>query len=294
MLSMQALRMVSTEDMSHDEWLEQRKKGIGGSEVAAIVGLSRFKSAYSVFLDKIGELPPIEDNPKMKAGRVLEPVIADWFTDETGIKVQEQKWIFQHSQYPFMLANIDRWVPGENAGLEIKNTSEYNRQDWFDGLTEIIPVEYQLQSNHYMAVTNADKWYVAVLIGGWDFQWRVIERDEQLIKNLITIEQNFWDNHVLANVPPQVGSQDTDLLSNAFPRSNGSTMEISEAYYELVKNLLDAKSQHELAKVNYEEAKNRIKQLMGENELALWQGERFCSWKSNIKGSRVFKIIGGI
>lgn len=291
---MNALRLVSTEDLIHEEWLEYRKQGIGGSDVAAIVGLSRFKSAYSVYLDKIGELPPLEDNPKMKAGRVLEPVIADWFTEETGIRTQEQKWIFQHQEHPFMLANIDRWIPGENAGLEIKNTSEYCRHDWFDGQTEIIPTEYQLQANHYMAVTNADRWYVAVLIGGWDFQWRIIERDERLIDNLITIEKNFWENHVLAEVPPQVGAQDTDLLNSTYPLSRETSTEISEAYYDLVKTLLDAKDAYNASKTAYEDAKNKIKMLMGENELAYWQGEKFCTWKSNKKGVRSFKIIGGI
>ncbi|MDF2652995.1 MAG: endonuclease, partial [Paenibacillus sp.] len=227
---MQALRLVNTEDLIHDEWLEYRKQGIGGSDVAAIVGLSRFKSAYSVYLDKIGELPPLEDNPKMKAGRVLEPVIADWFTAETGIRTQEQKFIFQHPEHKFMLANIDRWIPGENAGLEIKNTSEYCRHDWFDGNTEIIPTEYQLQANHYMAVLNAERWYVAVLIGGWDFQWRIIERDEELIKNLIMIEQDFWESHVQMQVPPAVGSKDTELLNNTYPISRSTSTDISEAY----------------------------------------------------------------
>lgn len=291
---MQALRLVSTENMNHDDWLENRKQGIGGSDVAAIVGLSRFKSAFSVYLDKIGELPPLEDNPKMKAGRVLEPVIADWFTEETGIKCQEQKWIFQHPEHPFMLANIDRWIPGENAGLEIKNTGEYCRNDWFEGNTEVIPTEYQLQANHYMAVTNADKWYVAVLIGGWDFQWRIIERDEQLIKNLITIEKNFWENHVQAKVPPQVGSQDTDMMNFMYPSSVPTSLNISEIHYDLIKRLLDSKKALDVAEESYEDAKNKVKQLMGENELALWQGEKFCTWKSNKKGVRVFKVIGGI
>lgn len=291
---MQALRLVETEDMTHDEWLEWRRKGIGGSDVAAICGLSRYKSALEVYLDKIGEIPPKEDNPKMKAGRILEPVIANWFTEETGIRVQKQNCIFQSKEYPFMLANIDRWVIGENAGLEIKNTSEYNRNDWFDGQTEVIPTEYQLQANHYMAVLGAERWYVAVLIGGWDFQWRVIERDDHLIANLITIEQAFWQHNVLGRNLPQVTAQDTDLLNKMYPTSKGTTLEISEIYYDLIKTLLDTKKVLKQAEEAHEDAKNKVKKLMGENELALWQGEKLCTWKTNSRGSRVFKIIGGI
>ncbi|WP_374718348.1 YqaJ viral recombinase family protein [Neobacillus sp.] len=291
---MQALRLVETGDMTHDEWLEWRRKGIGGSDVAAICGLSRYKSALEVYLDKIGEIPPKEDNPKMKAGRILEPVIANWFTEETGIRVQKQNCIFQSKEYPFMLANIDRWVVGENAGLEIKNTSEYNRNDWFDGQTEVIPTEYQLQANHYMAVLGAERWYIAVLIGGWDFQWRVIERDEHLIANLITIEQTFWQHNVLGRNIPQVTAQDTDLLNKMYPTSKGTTMEISEIYYDLIKTLLDTKKVLKQVEEGHEDAKNKVKKLMGENELALWQGEKLCTWKTNARGSRVFKIIGGI
>lgn len=291
---MQALRLVGTKDLEHEEWLEWRKRGIGGSDVAAICGLSRYKSALEVYLDKLGEIPPVPDNPKMKAGRMLEPLIADWFAEETGIKVQKQNFIFQHKDYPFMLANIDRWVPGENAGLEIKNTAEYSRNNWFDGQTEIIPTEYQLQANHYMAVTGADKWYVAVLIGGWDFQWRVIERDDNLIKNLITIEENFWTHHVMAGVLPEVKAQDTDLMNYMYPASAPTSVNISEAYYELIKRLLETKQALKDAEEAHEDVKNKVKQLMGENELALWQGEKFCSWKTNARGSRVFKIIGGL
>ena len=290
---MQALRLVETDGMPHDEWLEWRRKGIGGSDVAAICGMSRYKSALEVYLDKLGEIPPKEDNPKMKAGRMLEPLLADWFTEETGIRVLEQKCIFQHKDYPFMFANIDRWVLGENAGLEIKNTGEYSRNDWFDGQNETIPTEYQLQANHYMAILGAEKWYVAVLIGGWDFQWRVINRDEQLIKNLISIEQNFWNNHVLAKVQPDVTAQDTDLLSYLYPESRDTQFELSDAHYDLIQRLVTTKGALETAKEQHEDAKNKVKKLMGENEMALWRGERFCSWKTNARGSRVFRILGG-
>jgi putative phage-type endonuclease len=291
---MKALRLVSTKDMEKDEWLEWRKQGIGGSEVAAICGYSKYSSPLSVYLDKLDEIPPLEDNPKMKAGRMLEDVIAQWFSEETGIKVQRQNAIFQHKEHPFMLANIDRWVPGQNAGLEIKNTSEYCRNDWFEGQEEVIPIAYQLQANHYMAVIGAERWYVAVLIGGWDFQWRVIERDEKLIQSLITIESNFWNENVLAKVPPAVISNDTDLLSQMYPESNGSSFDLSQSYYDLIRELLESKKDLETAKERHEDAKNKVKSLMGENELALWQGEKIFSWKTNKKGSRVFKILGGL
>lgn len=291
---MNAIRLVNTKELSHDDWLEWRKKGIGGSDVAAICGMNPYKSPLAVYLDKTDQLPPTEDNPKMKAGRILEPVIADWFKEETGYKVWRQNCIFQHREHPIMLANIDRWLPGENAGLECKNTSEYNRDDWFDGYEEVIPVSYQLQANHYMAVTGADRWFVAVLIGGWDFQWRVIERDENIVQRLIQIETSFWSEYVEKNIPPEVSHQDTDYINESYPDSNGQSFDLSESYYDLVKELLDSKNALKQAKIRHEDAKNKMKSIMGENELAYWQGEKMFSWKTDKRGRRTFKIIGGL
>lgn len=292
---MNALRLVNTKDMEKEEWLEWRKQGIGGSEVAAICGLSRFSSSpLSVYLDKLGQLAPLEDSPEMKAGRMLEDTIAKWFTEETGIRVMQQHSIFQSRDNPFMLANIDRWVIGKNEGLEIKNTKEFCRKDWFDGQEEIIPVSAQLQANHYMAILGAERWYVAVLIGGWDFQWRVIERDEKLINSLVTIEYNFWHEHVLKKRAPDVTSQDTNLLNDMYPLSNGLKFDLSESYYELIKEFIESKETLKRAERRHEEAKNKVKSLMGDYELAFWQGEKLFSWKTDKKGSRRFNILGGI
>lgn len=288
---MRTNRLVSTLEMSHDDWLQWRRTGLGGSDIAAICGLSRYKSPMEVYLDKLGEIPPIEDNPKMKAGRILEPVVADWFAEETGMKVIRQNAIFQHPRHPHMLANIDRWLPGQNAGLECKNTGEYAKGDW-EGTTA--PTEYILQANHYMAVTNADRWYIAVLIGGWDFQWRVIERDEELIKNLITIEEEFWNNNILAKQPPALSHQDTDYLKNTYKDSIAdSTIDLPEEAYPIIQSLAEAQKIIKTAKMQEETAKNQIKGIMQNKEKAYWQGDLRFTWKANKNGVRSFRAIGG-
>lgn len=287
---MQAIRLVNTKNLDHDAWLEYRQKGIGGSDVAAITGLSRYKSPMAVYLDKIGELPPVDDNPKMKAGRMLEQVIADWFAEEVGTKVWRQNAIFQHPEHKFMLANIDRWLPGQNAGLECKNTGEYSKDDWAGTQA---PTEYVLQCNHYMAVTGADRWYIAVLIGGWDFQWRVIERDETLIQNLITIEEAFWNDHVLAKVPPAFSHQDSDYLKEKYPDSQvGRAVHLPDDVYDIMQSLYTARSAEKEAKRLKDTATNQIKGYMEDAELAYYQGELRFTWKTNPK-SRPFKVVGG-
>jgi len=288
---MQALRLISTKELNHDDWLDWRRKGIGGSDVAAICGMSRYSSPVEVYLDKLGELPPLEDNPKMKAGRMLEPTIAEWFADETGLKVQRQNSMFQHKDHPFMLANIDRWLPGQNAGLEIKNTSEYCRDDWSGTQA---PTEYVLQCNHYMAVTGAERWFIAVLIGGWDFQWKVIERDDDLIQNLITIESEFWKHNVLAKIPPAFSYQDTDYLKETYKDSIAdSSVDLPEEAYPIMESLNEARKALKAAEIAEETAKNRIKGIMQLKELAYWQGDLRFTWKANKKGIRSFRVVGG-
>jgi putative phage-type endonuclease len=287
---MSAQVFASTTDMSHEDWLQARRKGIGGSDVAPICGLSKYSSPMTVYLDKIGELPPLEDNPKMKAGRMLEPLIADWFSEDTGIKIMRRNAILQHKKHPFMLANIDRWVVGQNAGLEIKNTSEYLRDEW---VNEKVPTEYMLQCNHYMAVTGAERWYVAVLIGGWDFQWRLIERDDDLIQNLITVEERFWNDHVLAKVSPEVSYQDTKYINETFPESNAdSYIHLLEEDYPTIQDFLKARHDVKEAQNREETAKNKIKLTMGDAETAYFQGEKMFTWKTGKKG-RTFRVVGG-
>lgn len=288
---MEALKLVSTNDLTHDDWLEFRRQGIGGSDCAAICGLSRYSSPLNVYLDKVGERPPIEDNPRMKAGRILEPVIAEWFAEETGYKVMKRNAIFQHKQHPFMLANIDRWIPGYNAGLEIKNTSEYCKDEWM-GTTA--PTEYVLQANHYMAVTGADRWFIAVLIGGWDFQWRVVERDDNLISNLVTIEKEFWESNVQAKIPPSFSHQDTEYLKERYKDSVvDSGVDLPKEAYSIMEDIKEARRAKDNADIAKKIAENKIKGIMGHNEKAYWQGDLVFTWKANKNGVRSFRVVGG-
>ncbi|XEC97013.1 YqaJ viral recombinase family protein [Paenibacillus tarimensis] len=287
---MQAIRLANTKEMAHDEWLKWRQKGIGGSDVAPICNMSRYRSAMNVYLDKLGELPPLEDDPKMKAGRMLEPLIADWFAEETGMKVWRQNAIFQHPEHPFMLANIDRWLPGQNAGLECKNTSEYCKDDWSGTQA---PAEYIMQCNHYMAVTGADRWFIVVLIGGWDLQWRVIERDDELIQSLITIEGEFWNNHVLAKIPPAFSHQDGDYLRSKYPNSNAAlSIDLPEETYSIMQSLFEARKAKKNAEEQEKTAKNQLMGLMGDAEKAYFQGDLRFTWKTGAK-SRTFRVVGG-
>lgn len=290
---MQPNKLVSTIGLERPEWLKYRMNGIGGSDASAICQASRFKSPLAVYMDKQGQLAELKDNAQMKAGRIMEPVIAEWFEEETGKRVYKRNFVFQHPEHKFMLANIDRQVTGENAGLEIKNTNQYCHDDWFEGSTETIPVEYQLQGNHYMYVMGWERVYYAVCIGGWDFQYRILERNEEIINYLVQIEMDFWYGNVWPMIPPDPNAQDTSLMKQIHPFSVAGSVELGEYHYEIVDQLLTSRKMLAVAKDKHEEYKNKMKNVMGEKELAIWQGEKLASWKSNKNGVRTFKIIGG-
>ena len=212
---------ADTRKMSRDEWLESRRNGIGGSDASAILGVNPYSSPLKVYMDKIGKGVEEEENEAMRQGTDLEPYVADRFVEfmekqGTPKKVRKCNRILQHPDYPWMLANIDRQVIGQNAGLECKTTSAFSKFKFDQG--EINP-HYYWQSMHYMAVTGAEKWYVAVLVQGKDFQVFGLDRDEEAIQTLIEAEREFWEEHVVPRVPPlPTGSEaDGEALAEMYP-----------------------------------------------------------------------------
>jgi putative phage-type endonuclease len=196
-----AIRLVNTSKLSREDWLRYRRLGIGGSDAPAIAGLSRWGNPLSVYLDKVSDTTPSEEETEAQFwGKELEPKIAEAFQKRSGLKVRNCNFILQHPKYKWMLANIDREVIGlpHKAGLECKNASQYKAKEWADELT---PEEYLVQCSHYMMVTGWPVWFLAVLVGGNKFEWRRLERDMELEKYLFKAEADFWQL-VLAKTPP--------------------------------------------------------------------------------------------
>lgn len=277
---MRAESLTATSEMSREEWLEQRRKGIGGSDVSAIAGLNKWKSPIGVYLDKTGQAPE-EENIGEAAywGNVMEDIVAQEFSARTGLKVRKRNAILQHPKHPFMLANVDRLIIGAKEGLECKTASEYLKGEWEENE---VPAAYLLQCQHYMAVTGYEAWHIAVLIGGNKFVHKKIQRDEEIIQYLIEIEENFWVNHMLAGEPPLFDGSDasTDLLKALYPEAK-PTSEIKldakvEQMLEAIEQLGEDIKGFETQKKEYE---NQIKALLGENEKG-YTPTRVISWKN--------------
>lgn len=192
-------RLISTVNLPKEDWLKYRKMGITGTDAGAITGMNPYASAFSVYQDKITDDIEEFDNEAMRQGRDMEEYVARRFEEETGLRVRRANAIYQNEEHPFMLADFDRLIVGQKAGLECKTVSPYSSDKWSEGK---IPLHYQMQVQHYLAVSGFECWYVAALIFGREFIIRKIERDEELIQYLVTIEERFWNENVMKHVMP--------------------------------------------------------------------------------------------
>jgi len=276
---MQAEVLTMTNDLNHDEWLDIRKKGIGGSDAAAIAGLNKWKSPVAVYMEKIGEIQGDRiDSEAAYFGNVLEDVVAQEFSRRTGLKVRRRNAMLQHPEHPWMIANIDRLIVGEKTGLECKTTSAFLADQW-DG--EEVPIQYILQCQHYMAVTGFKAWWIAVLIGGNKFVYKKIERDDELISNLIDIEKDFWENHVVPQIPPDFDGSEasSELLKAMYPEAEPeSEIELPDEAYTLIYALDEIKTEMDELSTRKKEYENKLKSMLGNFETGIAR-DRIVTWK---------------
>lgn len=222
------LVLVETENLSREEWLAYRRRGIGGSDAAAIFGISPFRTARDLYYDKL-DIVSVENDEgnwvAMEMGNLLEPLVAKIFARKTGYKVYQVKKMFQHLANPFILADVDYFVElpdGETAILEIRTTNYNARDHWWMGGEKIIPVYYESQGRHYMAVMDMDRVFFCCLYGNNEDEViiREIRRDASYEEELIFLEREFWENHVLARKPPPY-LEDGDLIIDSSRRHFG-------------------------------------------------------------------------
>ena len=289
---MSAIALASTTNLAREDWLKIRKSGIGGSDASAIAGLNRWRSPIEIWMEKTGRLDDQELGEAAYWGTVLEDVVAKEFSKRSGLKVQRRNAILQHPKHEFMLANIDRMIHDKERGkgiLECKTAGEYKKGEWEDGL---IPEEYALQVHHYLMVTGLDFARIAVLIGGNKFEIRDIDRDEEIIDYLTKIESDFWQLVKNGTPPPMDGSDSASkLLKLIYPQSIPTSIELPDSQ-SLVDDFLRLQEMEKEIAAKKDTAANKLKDMMGENELGYTPGHKL-SWKTvNTKrfDTNAFKI----
>lgn len=271
-------KIIDTRELTHEQWLEYRQRGIGGSDAGAICGMNPYMSAIDVYMAKTNPIEYEEPNEAMRLGTDLEEYVAKRWEESTGKKVRRNYWMMADDEQPYMLANIDREVVGENAILECKTASPYSADKWKN---DEIPPHYLIQCMHYMAITGADRCYLACLIFGRGIELRTIERDEETIMAIRTLEREFWEDHVVkGEMPPPDGSKAADgAIKTLYPDSTEE--EITLHGFD---NRLDRLAEIEdLSKKLSEEAekiKQEIKVEMEEADTA-YASHYKITWKSS-------------
>ena len=275
-------KLISTLNIDKESWLQYRKQGIGGSDAGAVCGLNPYRTAIQVYYDKTSDSIEKIDNEAMRQGRELEEYVARRFREASGKRVRRANAIFYDEKNPFMLADVDRMIVGENAGLECKTASPYSEEKWRD---DKIPLSYQLQCYHYMSVCNADAWYIAVLIYGRDFKYYRIERDDEVIENLIRIEKEFWNEYVLKRIIPDPdGSKTADAaIAERFKESKSVTIPLT-GFDERLERRQEILSIVEKIETEKRQIDQELKLYLGDAETA--ENEHYrVSWKNFSRSS---------
>lgn len=248
-------------------WLEERRTGIGGSDVAAVLGISPWKSRYALWAEKVGLLAADEEEAEhLEAGRRMEPVIGHWYGEETNRLVWGPGEMKRHPDRQYLIANVDRWTTrtGEEAFtgiLECKNVDAFKGKEWL----EAAPLHYQVQLQHYFAVTGYTWGSFAVLIGGNKFRWYDVQRDDDFINNaLLPACEAFW-RRVQSGEPPEPDASESTnaALGRVWAQGNEEAIEIPMPMAdELLTEYLAARTEAATAEKRVLQAENLVRFAM--------------------------------
>ena len=277
--------IADTRKMSHEDWLEMRKAGIGGSDCAAAVGLSRWKSPFKLWSEKTDRIVPSKAGEAAYWGSVMEPILrAEVAKRMPEAEVRECPFFLRSKEHPYMLANIDGYVHenGSFSVLEIKTANAFAAvQDWQNGL----PIEYYCQVMHYMAVTGMNNAYVAVLLGGNNFVIQKIDRDEDMIQHIIQMEEHFWYEYMLKDTPPEATAKDNEVLGQLYPKSEEKAVEMPTTARDILTDYEKACQDLAAAKEAKEQAEAKLKMILADAEVGIIDGYKI-SWK-NVSTTRL-------
>lgn len=259
---------IPTAKMTKEEWLQLRRKGIGGSDASVIMGKNPYRSILQLWEEKTGKLPVTDEgNEYTYWGNVMEPIIRKEFMNRTGLKVRQKHAMIFHKDYPYLFADVDGIVTderGEKCIFEAKTASQYKAEQWEDG----VPEEYILQVQHYLEVCGMDKAYIAALIGGNKFVFHTIYRDEELIRNLISREKEFWEGCVLTVTEPVMddSAATRDYLNQKYSDPIKASIQLQEDMKSVLAEYQDVDCKIKELEKQKTGFANQIKAAMGEYE----------------------------
>lgn len=297
------VEIIPTWDMAEEDWRELRKTGLGGSDAATICGINPYSSPYQLWAERMGLVEGFDGNEATDWGHALETPVADMFAKAEGVTVYQWQVMLHSTKYPWMNANLDGLIgdphdegvvlphplvdppPHAAAILEVKTSgiaSPGKPYEWFTG--DGIPDGYQLQGQWYMGVSGIHKTVYAALVAGHGLQVRELDFDEGLFNDLAEIGRNFWENHILAGIPPEVDGKDAteEALKEVFPRHTpNKAFEGGEKLRQLWESYEVAKAAEKLAIEERKALRSTIVSMLGDAEYGTVEGETICSFRAS-------------
>jgi len=282
--------LVAPASIPEDQWHALRKTGLGGSDIAALLGMNRYTSPRELYYDKRGELPDLPRSEFLeraaKWGHLHEPLIAAEFARKHGVRTR-RIGLIRHADDAWRLANLDRQVhgcPDGPCGLEIKNRSAWKASEWgVSGDPEGVPDIEALQTHHYLGVTGYRHFHVGVLINGNDDRYYRVERDEELIADVVAMAAAFWKRIKDGDPPPLDGSDAvTELLAHLWPAAEGTEIALAPGEAaDLLATRAGLKAEIAALELRLAEAENQMKAMLGDAEAAVRDGEPVFTWRRN-------------
>ena len=261
------------------EQLARRSQGLGGSDAAAVLGVSPWRTPLDVYLDKTGQAGPVEPTPAMEWGNRLEDAVADAAAERLGVRLRRRHKTLARREHPWMLAHLDREVIGQPAIVEIK-TAGFRDDDWGEEGTDQVPRAYVAQAAHYMAVRDRGLVHLAVLfLADRRLCLYRIGRDPELEQVLVEAERRFWHDHVLARVPPEPATL-ADVRKR-WPRDEGGCAVATDGIERAVERLRDVRDRQKALEAERADLEKGIQRHMEAcAELVGQDGRTLATWRS--------------
>lgn len=251
-----------------------RQNYIGGSDIAAVMGKSRYKTPYRLWCEKTGRIENRVTNLEaVELGTELEEFVAQTFSKRTGKAVRKAPKAYQHPDYHYMVAHVDRLITGSDELLECKTCSAYKLDEWQNA----IPKEYVLQVMWYLGITGRKKGWIACLIGGQKFDYKVIEFDSELFNLMVERAKEFY-NMVQTDTPPLISPDDDETLAEIYPKNTEDMIE-AEEFNERAAYLQELKMHKDEINGEIKEIETELKARIGEN-MGILTDRYKITWKS--------------
>lgn len=269
------------------DWVQARAGGIGGSEIAAVLGLDPYCTPYQLWERKTGRVPDFEGNEATMRGKVLEPAIVEWFEQKTGLATYaaaKENTVLHHKKFDFLLGTPDRFVAlkGGDGVLEAKSTRKMIGPD-------NVPTYWFFQLQWYLGITGKKQGFLVWLSGSLEFHHLKIRFDRKIFAGMVDQARAFWTGYVLTDTAPApISREDIErMYSDVLPGTVEATPELIHACEQYSKNRKEIKE--------LEEAQDQLAEMMQlhlkDRDTLSAQGVVLATWKESKREGLDLKAV---